>query len=73
MRKTGQMAYLELRHNKPIRQIVADAINEAGSVPGAAQILGVPPTTLYNWTSRLGIRIRKVARFSEPEPQACAS
>jgi hypothetical protein len=61
VRKTEQILAFEAKHGRPAEQVIADAINEHGSINAAARALNESPNTIYSWTLRLGIRVRTVA------------
>lgn len=51
---------IEVRYNKPLRQVLIDLFNEKGLKGGAKQ-LGVPISTFSYWCLREGIKTRVVA------------
>lgn len=57
MRKSQQMIRFEAEHGRPASDVVADAINEHGSIYAAARALGMSHNTLVGWCFRLGIRV----------------
>lgn len=62
MLKTRRMLELERQHDRPIEDIVADAINRTGSIAGAARELGLTTGALWEWVHlRLRIDVRTLA------------
>lgn len=57
------MRRFEKRHGRPIEVALTTALNEQGSINGAARALGINTNTAYFWVLRLGIRIRTVAEL----------
>ena len=55
MKNTPLMEDLEKTHDKPIREILVDALNKHDTVKGAAAALSLPQPTLTSWLTRLGI------------------
>lgn len=64
VRKSPAMLELEARHGKPVEQIVAEAVTAQGSVPLAAEALGLNLNTLYGWIRFLRIELRTTASAS---------
>jgi len=64
VRKTPGMRRFEAAHEgRPVEQLIIEALNEHGSINGAARGLEMSADTLYFWILRLGIRIRTVAEL----------
>ena len=67
--KTDRQTLLELQREKPIDQVVRDALEETRGqrfqVAQAALDLGITDATLYNWCSDLGINIYDYRRPAE--------
>jgi len=54
---TPRMRRVQKKAGKPITDVMAEALNEAGgNVTEAAEILAIDITTFYAWMNRLGIR-----------------
>lgn len=66
MRKSQQMIQFEAKHGRAAAAVIADAINEHGSVFAAARALEMSHNTLIGWCYRLGVRV-------ETKTQATAS
>ena len=67
--KTDRQTLLELQREKPIDQVVRDALEatrgQRFQVAQAALDLGITDATLYNWCSDLGINIDDYRRPAE--------
>lgn len=62
MRKSQQLTQFEAKHGRPAAEVVAEAINEHGSMNAAARALGVSHNTLFGWCFRLGIRVETTTK-----------
>jgi len=57
--KPPKMAYLEMIHNKPAREVIAHYLTINDNIPLTAELVGVTKQTLYRWVDNLNI-VRKV-------------
>lgn len=61
-RKNSLMAAIERANGgRPIRELLVDALNEKGTVKGAAETLGIHEKTAQKWIDAFGIQIKTVA------------
>lgn len=58
-KKTGKMQYLELKHGKPIDELIAHRLSLKGPKKTAAS-LGISQPTLFRWVKKLNLRIERV-------------
>lgn len=60
MSKTTDMVLLEIRDpdGRDITAIIREAYERAGSMRGAARLMGVDNSTLCRWIARLGLEVR---------------
>jgi molybdenum-dependent DNA-binding transcriptional regulator ModE len=65
MGRRRHKAELERKHGRPIKQLLAEAINRCGSISAAARELGVPISTANTWVLRYRLRTRRIAEVEE--------
>lgn len=72
MRKTEQILAFEAKHGRPAEIVIAEAINQHGSINAAGRALNESPNTIYSWVLRLGIRVTTTTVAEVPTSSAVA-
>lgn len=54
--RKGRLAVIARRRGKTVDEIVPESVAQAGSIMGAAQLLGVSPNTIRHHLKRMGYR-----------------
>jgi molybdenum-dependent DNA-binding transcriptional regulator ModE len=55
------MKRLELEHGKPIKDIIIEALEQEGTISGAARRLKISYGTFYVWMLRAGVELKRTA------------
>ena len=70
--KTTKMLAFEAEHGRPAELVIAEAINEHGSIEAAARALNMARPTLDLWTYRLGITVATTTTATPPAHAAAS-
>jgi len=62
--KTKLMIDLEIRHNKPIEQILLETLKETGSYRKAGKKLKISDITVSNYIKTLGLSDKAIKRLN---------
>lgn len=72
-RPTSLMRAIAGREGKSIEAAITEAIDETGTLTGAAALLGIDKLTLSRWMTRLGLGVRTIVEPIEPRGPASGS
>lgn len=67
--RPNKIVALARSEGKPVREIIVNAIVQAGSATGGARVLGVNSNTMRYWMKKLGIKVT-VSQSAKVEVQS---